>query len=438
MISRTRRQLPLGRPGERVDARDAGWNIGAPILLLIFAYFWISLAPFAAPSGEQDSASSGSLLNQITVTLLFLIAMTTLGLDPKRRALFAPRGLLLLTLCWFSFVSIFASDPETAFRRIAYAVLVCGCANAVLLLPRASDEFARLLAIAVAAVLFLSYFAVIVLPDVGIHRAREVEAALAGDWRGIFGHKNAAAAAMAYVVLFGLYLRQATYPKLGTAIAILAAIFLFFTRGKTASAILPAILLLAWMFEHSRSLRPIVTLGCVAVFNFILIGLSRSQVTMNLLEGLGIDATFTGRSEIWAFTLDRISEQPFTGYGFQSFWYSNRQGEETTETWAILAAHSHNSFLEALLNAGVPGLLMIVVWLLVLPLRDASSAFSTGNDPALTRLFLRIWIFSILLACLESLFFVNTGPLWFTMLIAVFGMRLQARASLTAGVPPSH
>lgn len=430
MSSRTSGQFSLGRTGESVGARDTGWNIGAPILLLIFAYFWIGLSPFAAPTGEDAAASSGNLLNQITVTLLFLTAMTTLWHDPKWRALFSPRGLLFLILCWFSLVSLFASDPETAFRRIAFAVLVCGCANAVLLLPRDRTEFARLLAIAVVSILFLSYVSVFVLPDIGVHGTAEVEAALAGDWRGIFGHKNAAAAAMAYVVLIGLYLRQAAYPKLGTAIAILAVIFVYFTRGKTTSAMLPTVLLLAWMFENVRLLRPIVTLGCFALFNFILIGLSRSKETIEVLRGLGIDATFTGRSEIWAFSLDRISEKPLIGYGFQSFWYSGLQAKEGSETWAFLAAHAHNSFLETLLNGGVPGLLLIVVWLLVLPMRDASKALSSGNDLALTRLFLRIWVFSNLLACLESLYFVNTGPLWFTLLVAVFGLRLQARGRL--------
>jgi O-antigen ligase len=82
------------------------------------------------------------------------------------------------------------------------------------------------------------------------------------------------------------------------------------------------------------------------------------------------------------------------------------------------------------MNGGIPALILMTVWLLILPLRDASEALATQNDPNLTRLFLRIWIFSILLAGLENLFFVNTGPLWFTMLVAVSGLRLQARSSL--------
>lgn len=94
------------------------------------------------------------------------------------------------------------------------------------------------------------------------------------------------------------------------------------------------------------------------------------------------------------------------------------------------AAHSHNAYLEAMINAGIPGLALVVLWLLILPVRDVGRAKAGGNDPALTRLFVRIWLFSVFSACLESTFFANTGPLWFSMLMAVAGLRFQARASL--------
>jgi O-antigen ligase len=53
-----------------------------------------------------------------------------------------------------------------------------------------------------------------------------------------------------------------------------------------------------------------------------------------------------------------------------------------------------------------------------------------GTDPDLTRLYVRIWMFGLFSSCFESTFFGNSGPLWFTMLIAVFGLRLQAYANL--------
>lgn len=413
-----------------MHADRATWSFGSVTLLLLFCYFWIGLSPFAHWDGKGDLPSTGNLLNQIMVITLFTAAIASLWRNPGRSVLFSPRGLLTLILVWFCFVSLFSFDPATAFRRIVYALLVCGCANAALLLPRDSLDFARVLATGTIAVLLLNYFAVLAVPAVGIHGVNEAEAALAGDWRGIFGHKNAAAAGMVYLVLFGLYLRKASYPRLGLLIVVLAAIFLLRAGGKTSTAMLPTVLLLGWLFENCRALRGLLTIGLVIGMNVILIGLSSSPATSSILASLGIDATFTGRSSIWAFALARVSDAPFIGYGFQLLWGSEFLRDLTTESWAYLAAHSHNSFLETLLNGGFPALILMIIWLLFLPLRDAGEALATQNDPALTRLFLRIWIFSILLAGLENLFFVNSGPLWFTMLIAVFGLRLQASASL--------
>jgi len=415
-----------------------GWGAGSLILLLVFLYFWIGIAPLADQSGAVAEAPSSNLLNQIVVVLLSLLVVVTVWGSPARGALLSPHGLLLLMLCWFCFVSLSASEPEIAFRRIVYAAIVCGCANAALLLPRTNEEFARVLAVGVTAALLLSYFAVIVLPAIGIHQSTDLsEATLAGDWRGHFGHKNAAAAAMAYAVLFGLYLRQFHYPVLGTCIIIFATIFLYFAGGKTATAMLPTVLLLAWMFEHWVRLRYVIVFGTVMALNYLLIGSAVYQPITNLLTSFDIDATFTGRTTIWAFALDAISDKPFTGYGFQSFWQSEDLLKMMTSSWATMASHSHNSFLEALINAGVPGLILMVLWLLILPVRDAGRAFKSDNDPALTRLFLRIWLFSVLLSCLENVVFVNTGPIWFTMLIGVFGMRLQSRASLEHRKPAS-
>lgn len=419
-------------PLSAMHAGRATWSFGSVILLLLFCYFWIGFTPFAHEDGKGGLPSTGNLVNQLAIVFLFTIAIASLWRNPGKSALFSPHALLALILLWFCFVSLFSFDPATAFRRIVYALLVCGCANTALLLPRDSGDFARVLAIGTIAALLFNYFAVIAVPFVGVHGTNEVEAALAGDWRGIFGHKNAAAAGMVYFVLFGLYLRKASYPKLGSLVVVLSAIFLLFAGGKTATAMLPTVLLLGWLFEHCRPLRGLLTIGVVIAMNVILIGLSSSPATSSILASLGIDATFTGRSSIWSFALARISESPFIGYGFQLLWGSEFLRNITTESWAYLAAHSHNSFLETLLNGGFPALVLMIIWLLILPLRDASEAFSTRNDTNLTRLFLRIWIFSILLAGLENLFFVNNGPLWFTMLIAVFGLRLQAVASLQA------
>jgi hypothetical protein len=66
--------------------------------------------------------------------------------------------------------------------------------------------------------------------------------------------------------------------------------------------------------------------------------------------------------------------------------------------------------------------------------RDLARGEQLGADPELNVLFVRIWVFAIITGCLENNFFVGGGPIWITTLMAVLGLRLQARAKLVDGV----
>ncbi len=409
---------------------------GAALFLLVFSYFWITLTPLSDLGPGVDPAWGGnsSTVNQIVVVAMFALLLLTVWRDPLRGMLMQPRWLLLVTLVWFSAVSVPASDPNAAFRRIIFAVLVCVAANAVLLLPKTEAQFARLLGAGILMVLGLSYIGVMFFPALAIHQATDiVERTLAGDWRGHFGHKNEAAAAMAIAVFCGLYIASVWSRVLGWLIVLLAAVFVFNAGGKTAAGFLPAIFILSWAFERWKGARVPIAVGGVALLNVLVVGSSVFAGLRNFVTALGIDATFTDRAGVWQLAMSAIAARPLTGYGFQSFWQTDKllygAGQEN---WAATAAHSHNAYLEAMINAGVPGLLLVVIWLVLLPIRDASQAKDGGNDPALTRLFIRIWLYSLFSAVLESTFFFNTGPLWFSMLLAVFGLRMQARASLVA------
>src|ERR1700757_33604 len=101
------------------------------------------------------------------------------------------------------------------------------------------------------AVLALAYFGVLALPARAIHQSTDaVEGTLARDWRGLFGHKNPASAAMVVIVFAGLYLMRRWSRWLGIVIVALAGYFLLKTGGKTAMGMLPAILVLAAAFER--------------------------------------------------------------------------------------------------------------------------------------------------------------------------------------------
>ena len=76
---------------------------------------------------------------------------------------------------------------------------------------------------------------------------------------------------------------------------------------------------------------------------------------------------------------------------------------------------------------GLPGLALLIAVLVILPLRDFHAADRGGNNGPLTLAFLRLWLFGIYLAAFESFFLDRADPIWFTFLIAVFGLHYLAR-----------
>ena len=427
----SRTNLP-GSTSPALLAPSAGGKIAAILVLMVFSYFWIGLDPLPDSTlidPTKAYGGSSNRLNQIVVILMAgIVLFAVLGKD-SRGLLLQPRFLLFAVFGWFFFVALFAGDPGTAFRRTVFAALVCMFASAVLLLPKSRDQFVTLVTLVLTAMLALAYLTVTVLPHVGVHQATDpLEAQLAGDWRAHFGHKNAAAIAMVFTFFFGLYLMKVRSFLLGAAIALLAFVFLIKTGSKTSTALMPAILVFAWIFERFRMGRLVLIVLSLSAVNAVLMSAASSRTIQSLLASMGIDPTFTERTSIWQLAMHAIGNSPLVGYGMQSFWQTNAlfRSSSSLYTWAVTAANSHNGYVDLFINGGVIAFLLVTIWLVVLPVRYLSRALQGDNDRYLTRLYMRIWLYTLFIACLESPFFVNAGPIWFTMLIAVFGLRLQA------------
>jgi O-antigen ligase len=414
---------------------------GGIMFLAVLAYYWITPSPFpdlGLASVADPWAGNSNALNQVVAISLFAVLMVFALRHPLGRQVAQPRLLIGAIFAWFIITALFAADPSSALRRVVMAAMVCVSASIVLLLPRDEKQFARLLGGGLLGLLGLAYFGVIFMPRVSIHQATDViEPLLAGMWRGFFGHKNTAAAAMAFTVFGGMFVWARWSRLVGALLVGLALVFLFKTGGKTSLAMVPGVLVAAFLFEKVKGLRYPLVVGGLGLFNLVAVGSAVWAPIRNFVAGLGIDASFTDRTEIWQLAFSSIAKKPFTGYGFSSFWQTGSlvYGGGSIETWAVTAANAHNAYLDAALTAGVPGLVLVIVWLVFLPIRDVGRAEATGNDPVLTRLFVRIWLYGIFAASLESSFFANAGPVWFTILVGVFGLQMQGRSALVEAAP---
>jgi O-antigen ligase len=339
----------------------------------------------------------------------------------------------LLLLAWLLVVSVaFSIDPGVSARRFVLSFATFLLAAMLPWLTRGLKHFTALMLGIAALVLVLSYLGVLLVPHLTIHQANDlIEPEIAGDWRGIYGHKNAAAGMMAVFVYVGWFAARMERPIIGIAISIAALVFLVGSGGKSALGMLFVVALVAIMVDRARSLpaRVLAAFGPLALIGFLTVGSITSETARALLSALPIDVTFTGRTEIWGFALDALAAHPWKGQGFEAFWYSDavRFGAEDSTKWMVDVATSHNSYVDLALTIGLPGLGLVALAFLAAPLRDFHRTLDTGPNREFSRFFMVLWLFSLYLGTFEAFFLSRVSPMWFVFAMAVCGLRFTAR-----------
>lgn len=414
--------------------RSTTGSLAALLFTATLLFYLVTLTPFidlSAVDANAAATAKSNTINQIIYLGLTAALWLVVFASPARRLVARPRGILIALLLWFGLVSALSAQPDLALKRAVLAMLTIVNGSILLLLPRSERQFAGLIALCCLAALGLAYGGVMLMPQLAIHHAGEVREPMnAGLWRGHFAHKNVAAAAMVIISFAGLYLFSTGRRTVGAVMVLLAVAFLARTGGKSAAMALPGILAIAWIFERWRTVRfPMVVLGIAAV-NILTIGCSVSPAMREAVAQLGIDPTFTNRTDIWKVGAAAAMDHPLTGYGFQLFWQTEEMVHKggAAASWAFAAFNGHNAYLDMAITTGLPGLLLSLILLVWLPLRDIARAEATPNDPALTRFFVRIWLYGILAACVESLFFQSGSLIWFMLVVAICGLHLQANA----------
>jgi O-antigen ligase len=207
-------------------------------------------------------------------------------------------------------------------------------------------------------------------------------------------------------------------------------LFLLNTAGKSSLFLTFAVLALTSLTAVVRAfwLRAVVFLTPLVLLNLLGVGTVMNESLAGVAKSLPLDSSFTGRTDIWTFALQALQLRPLTGYGFSAFWGSSAvQNLPEGMEWATTASHSHNGYLDTALAMGLPGMALLIAVLVIAPLRNFHAADRGGNSGPLTMALLRIWLFGLYLSSLESFFLDRSDPLWFTFLVAVFGLHYLAR-----------
>jgi O-antigen ligase len=421
-----------------VRRQEVGDVARAATFIAALLLAWISLRPFIDLGDAQlrDAATGNETIAYLAFSCLAVLAIGLAMRDnvPGLMTLISP-GFIVFG-GWIAMSVVLSSDPGTSMRRAVATLLVAAVTASLMLLPKNQTELARWFGISALGLLAVCYLGVLIVPHLSIHLVSDLqEQQLAGDWRGSFGHKNVAAGMMAMLLFIGIYVLRSGAWIAGTAILALSAVFLLNTTGKSSLALCVLVLMLSSLTTRVRSLwlRAIVFLTPLVLLNVFSVGTVMSDTLAELVSKLPFDASFTGRTDVWTFAVQALQLRPITGYGFEAFWGGSemRNLPEGME-WTATAAHSHNGYLDTALGIGLPGLALLIVVLVIAPLRNFHAADRSGNDGDLTTLLLRIWLFGLYLSSLESFFLDRADPLWFTFLMAVFGLHYLARYRLKA------
>jgi O-antigen ligase len=410
-----------------IDIVRAATFIG--IVLLV----WISLRPFEdLGNAEIGDVSTG---NELPVYAMFgglaVLTMVLAMRDGMRGLATLPSPAFVLFVGWLCVTVLLSFDPSTSIKRFSLSACVIAVAAALPLLAKSQRELLRWLSIAALVLLTTCYLGIMLVPHLSIHLATDPqEPGLAGNWRGVFAHKNVAAAIMVMLLFYGIAFARSGKWISGAAVIGLSSLFLVFAAGKSSLALCILVLVvtsLTWLIR-SFAARAIMLLTPLVLLNMLSVGTVMSDSLAAIAKSLPLDSSFTGRTDIWAFALQSLQPKLATGYGFAAFWGSSAiQSLPEGKEWAAFASHSHNGYLDTALGMGLPGLALLIVALVIKPLRDFQKADQGNNNGPLAMAFLQVWLFGLYLSSMETFLLDRADAVWFTFLIAVFGLHYLAR-----------
>lgn len=298
---------------------------------------------------------------QVAMKVVVWAAMLTISAVNLRRItwLFADRAML----AWgtFSVISVisavYSSVPVLSFVSglsvVAYLGMAC-----VLVSETSPRKLALAHVWAMGVYVAANVISAVVAPDLAFGHDQYVVDALhqappPQEWRlqGISGHPNSLGrqAALFVCLTFLAYYRGDLSKKLYTSLMILG--FGACLAAQSRASFLS--LIIAFAALKRRYVLPLIFGAVFVLVTIRMMGLDDTLLGLIGREGSAEDAeSMAGRTDLWDYTWEQISQHPFIGYGYNSFeanaisqWY----GME------FQAVSSHNNFLEALYSTGLFG-----------------------------------------------------------------------------------
>lgn len=202
----------------------------------------------------------------------------------------------------------------------------------------------------------LSFFLIFVIPSYGVSFGEDF-------WQGAFNHKNMLGIFCSSYILVAII--SFNFQRKFTVLNIFLAMILCFGSGSYTSLstmILIFILIIFYKYLYKFFSTISYFLIFLSIFiSWILVYLSISGVNLPIFDK---DFTFSGRNEIWLYSLVKIFQSPVLGYGYGGLGYQNSINSSAffNATGQVLGSN-HNGFIGLLYNYGVLGLFVFLYFI---------------------------------------------------------------------------
>ncbi len=404
----------------------------------LLALIFVGLDAFSPPPllsqlGGVPQVTHGDAIRQFAY--LSVAGMTAIAAF-QRFGLGALRALpvsMSLLLAWCLASALWAPQSDIVLRRAGLEVVVV----ASLMLSVETIGPARAFALwrwLLAAVLLVNFLSIPLIPAAR-HVAGEIDPALVGNWRGLYGHKNIAGAVCAITAILFLFSKNGWRNWIGIAIAAAACVFLAMTHSKSSAGFLAIALAaglayrIGWRDGLSRAiLLAFAALLFVAAAAFALLAADR------ISHALEDPAEFTGRAQIWAAELRYIADHPILGAGFGTLTDTHSQSplhNYVSGSWVDAVSNGHNGYLQVFVTIGGIGFVLAILALMVAPGRR----FWTLDlkDDAFKPMLFALFAFAILHNFMESDFLEGDGVVWASLVLVIAALNATARRHSLTG-----
>lgn len=411
----------------RLDVR-----VAEVAFVLVQLMILVGLTPFdtrtAAAIAARDAASaSGDALRQIIFIGIFAMIVYAAWHKTGVAAIRAVPVLIAALLLWCFLSALWTDEPDVVMRRATLAAIFVF--SVLLAVDTLGVERTVALWRGVIAAVIVADLISVVFVHNAIHQPDDLEAGLAGAWRGLHSHKNMAGSVAASGTAMFLFFWIEKRRRSDLLLCLASFFFLVMTRSKSSLGLLPVALAAGALYRVAAHNLLDRTIAAVAAVLLVLgAGLAVAlewQVVARLFED---PQHFTGRAAIWAAEMAYIGDHPLIGAGFGTFGNTGVRSPIWSYVgagWVSQIGEGHSGYLEMLVTLGGIGFAIGMAGLLVQPFVQfwRGDRVHTNLDALLFTLF----VFDVLHNFMESDFVQVTSAQWGQMLMAIALLRVTSR-----------